>query len=64
MTSDEYAQTLIEHFQSIGTAGPDLNLYQIFIGARKAVPTWLNPAEAALVNEAYQMAKKKLFPSK
>ena len=62
MTAPEFAKTLIEHFKSIETAAPDLNLRQIFSGAKKAVPNWLDPEEKKIVTEAYAIAEKALFP--
>jgi len=61
MTAQEFAQTLIEHFKSIATAGPGLNLHQIFLGARKAVPEWIDPEEKKIVIEGYAIAEKELF---
>ena len=61
MTADEFAQTLIEHFKSINKAAPDLNLRQIFSGAKKAVPNWLDPEEGKIVREAYEIAARELF---
>jgi len=51
MTANEYAEFLIEHFKSIGSAAPELNLRQIFSGARKAVPNWIKPEEKKIVIE-------------
>lgn len=64
MTANEYAQTLIDRFKSIRTAVGDQRLRQIFSGTKRAIPTWLDPAEAEVVNEAYQIAERELFPPK
>jgi hypothetical protein len=61
MTPQEYAQTLIEHFSSIAAAAPELNLRKIFSGARKAIPTWLDPDEDRIVREGYAIAERELF---
>jgi len=47
---------LIEHFSSIAAAAPELNLRKIFSGARKAIPTWLDPDEDRIVREGYAIA--------
>ena len=61
MTANEYAEFLIEHFKSIGSAAPELNLRQIFSGARKAVLNWIKPEEKKIVIEGYAIAEKELF---
>jgi division protein CdvB (Snf7/Vps24/ESCRT-III family) len=61
MTANEYAEFLIEHFKSIATAAPEMNLHKIFSGARRAVPNWIDPEEKKIVEEAYAIAEKELF---
>jgi hypothetical protein len=54
---------LIEHFRSIGKVVGEQRLRPIFSGAKRAVPKWVDPEEKKIVDEAYNLAEKELFPS-
>lgn len=57
MTTEEFAQTLIERFNSMRPAFGDRRLHQIFLGAKDSVANY--PED---VRHAYDLAEKELFP--
>lgn len=63
MTAQEYAQTLIDHFNAMRPALGDKRLRPTFTGAKMAMPHWLDPEEDKIVREAFEIAEKALFPS-
>lgn len=64
MTALEYAGALVERYRSMRPAVGETNLRQIFLGAKRVVPNWLDSETKAEFEEAYRIAEEELFPNR
>jgi len=62
LATDDFAQELTERFESMREPLGDEALRQVFKGAKRAIPKWLDPETEASVRESYALAEGRLFP--
>lgn len=63
MTSEQYAQALVQRYNSMRTDVPEEKLFQIFLGAKDSIQEHvLGPQVAQELRDAYELAQKELFP--